>query len=283
VNPHLELTIVGPEAEAPVFPDPDDFQVEVWRDRSGAICAYGYVGRGQHWLHFPGLAIYRFGGGSSGVTATAVAPVREAAIRDSFRRAVLPLALQVLGLEVLHASAIVSATGVMGLCAASGSGKSTIAYGLSRRGYRLWADDAVAFESVSSRVRAIGLPFKLRLRPDVAAAFLVEDQVSTPTIVADESAPLVALGVLRRDAALPEDVVIEPLVSSAAFRALLAHAYCFSMRDVERKRLMMERYLGLSARVPVFEIRFRPGLDVLPAILDRIEQAIIGVAGREAA
>jgi hypothetical protein len=55
------------------------------------------------------------------------------------------------------------------------------------------------------------------------------------------------------------------------------------MRDVERKRLMVERYLGLSARLPVFEIRFRPGLDVLPAILDRIEQRVIGVSGREAA
>jgi hypothetical protein len=283
VSASLELRTVGPDDQAPLRPDPDDPQVEVWRDPSGAIRAYGYSGRGYHWLHFPGLATYRFNGGSTQVTAIAIAPVREAAIQDSFRRAVLPLALQAFGVEVLHASAIVSAAGVVGLCAGSGTGKSTIAYGLSQRGYRVWADDALAFEVASPRVRTIALPFRLRLRPDAAAEFRLEDQGSAPALVAHESARLAALGVLRRDADPTEDVVIEPLGASAAFRALLPHAYCFSMRDVERKRLMMERYLSLGVRVPVFQIRFRPELNVLPTILDRIEQAVIGASGREAA
>jgi hypothetical protein len=39
---------------------------------------------------------------------------------------------------------------------------------------------------------------------------------------------------------------------------------------------MMEHYLELVAKVPVFAIRFRPGLERLPAIADVIEQ----VAGR---
>jgi hypothetical protein len=283
VSPRLELTIAGPEERAPALPDLERGPVEVWRDRAGVVCAYGYIEDEHHWLHFPGLATYRFNARSRAVTAIAVAPVREEAIRDSFRRAVLPLALQALGLEVLHASAIVSAKGVVGLCASSGTGKSTIAYGLGQRRYRVWADDAVAFELVGARARTIRLPFKLRLRPDAAAAFLVEDPAMGQDAATQESAPLVALGVLRRASDLPEGVVIEPLPRSAAFRALLPHAYCFSLADVERKRLMLDRYLGVSAHVPVFEIRFRPGLDVLPAVLDRIEQAIIGVSGREAA
>jgi hypothetical protein len=277
------LTIVGPEEQTPVLPDLEHRQVEIWRDRTGAVCAYGYIEDEQHWLHFPGLATYRFSGRSTAVTAIAAAPVREEAIRDSYRRAVLPLALQALGLEVLHASAILSAKGVVGLCAGSGTGKSTIAHGLSQRGYQVWADDAVAFEAVRPRARAIRLPFKLRLRPDAAAAFLVEDPGMGQDAAAQESAPLVALGVLRRASDLAEGVVIEPLPPSAAFRALLPHAYCFSLSDVERKRLMLDRYLSVSTQVPVFEIRFRPGLDVLPVILDGIEQAMIGVSGREVA
>jgi hypothetical protein len=38
---------------------------------------------------------------------------------------------------------------------------------------------------------------------------------------------------------------------------------------------MMEQYLRLSARLPVFEIQFQPGLQKLPEILDRIEQAMM--------
>jgi hypothetical protein len=277
------LTIVGPEEQTPVLPDIERRQVEVWRDRTGAVCAYGYIEDGQHWLHFPGLATYRFSGRSTGVTAIAAAPVREEAIRDSFRRAVLPLALQALGLEVLHASAILSAQGVVGLCAGSGTGKSTIAHGLSQRGYQVWADDAVAFEAVRPRAQAILLPFKLRLRPDAAASLLMEGHGTEHAFADGESAPLVALGVLSRRSDLPDGVVIERLSLSAAFRALLPNAYCFSLADVERKRLMLARYLSISAQVPVFEIRFRPRLDALPAILDRIEQAMIGVSGREAA
>lgn len=279
----LELTIVGAEGQTPVLPDPEGGGVETWRDPSGAIRAYGYIAQGQHWLHFPGLATYRFSPGSTRVTAIATAPAREEAIWDSFRRAVLPLALQARGLEVLHASAIVSARGVVGLCAGSGTGKSTIAYGLSRRGYQVWADDAVAFEAAGPRVHAIRLPFKLRLRPDAAAAFLVEDQRTGHAGAAADSVPLVALGVLRRDADAAAGVVIDSLAPAAAFQALLTHAYCFSLADMSRKRLMIERYLSLAAHLPVFEIRFRPGLDALPAVLDRIEEAVIGMSGREAA
>ena len=51
------------------------------------------------------------------------------------------------------------------------SGKSTIAYGLHRRGYRLWADDAVALEVSESAITALPLPFDVRLRPATAALF----------------------------------------------------------------------------------------------------------------
>jgi hypothetical protein len=90
-----------------------------------------------------------------------------------------------------------------------------------------------------------------------------------------EWAPLAALGVLKRISGHAEGVAIEPLLPASAFAALLPHAYCFGLTDRDRKRRMMEQYLLLSARLPVFEMRFQPGLQKLPEILDRIEQAII--------
>ncbi len=67
-------------------------------------------------------------------------------IEDTYRRGVLPLVLQLRGHEVLHASAVSTASGLLVLCGVSGTGKSTFAYGLSRRGYPLWADDAVVLD-----------------------------------------------------------------------------------------------------------------------------------------
>jgi hypothetical protein len=73
------------------------------------------------------------------------------------------------------------------------------------------------------------------------------------------------------------DAAVERLDPASACRAALAHAYCFSVEDPARKRRTVERYLALVARVPAWEIRFRPGLERLPALLDAIEGVTGGV------
>src|SRR5919106_5320553 len=126
-------------------------------------------------------------------------------ILDAYYRSVLPMALQAQGAEVLHASAVLTPRGVLALCARSGTGKSTLAYGLSRRGYPLRADDAVAFENSGAQINVRPLPFSIRLRPDAAAFF---DQAHVPlslalmpdsvTQVEERLTPLAALIVLER-------------------------------------------------------------------------------------
>src|SRR5262249_1404622 len=68
-------------------------------------------------------------------------------------------------------------------------------------------------------------------------------------------------------------VWVTRLRSAAAFRAVLAHAHCFAARDPARNRRMMESYLRLVARVPIWRVRFTPGLEHLDAVLDALEQA----------
>ena len=41
---------------------------------------------------------------------------------------------------------------------------------------------------------------------------------------------------------------------------------------------MVQHYMELAARVPVFALWFRPGLELLPLILDEIEQVARGSA-----
>jgi len=226
----------------------------------------------------PGLASFRFMA-TGDVVAVDRRGAAEARIRDAFQRSVLPLVLQARGLEVLHASAILTDRGVVALCAVKETGKSTIAYALSRRGYPLWADDAVAMQIEERAVRAHPLPFSIRLRPASAAHF-GKKAGPAPTLQ-PSAAPLAALFVLVRDESIAEGAMVRRLTAGAALTAILTHAYCFTLADQDRKGRMMEQYLAVIARVPVFEARFGAGLDRLPSILDAIERAAEVGAVRE--
>lgn len=269
----------------PALPDSADAEVEEWYDPDGRVCGYGYTLNGQHWIHVPDLASFRFDGSRDEVTAIAAPSARPEWIFEAYQRSVLPVVLQALGREVLHASAFLTPHGVVALCAYSGTGKSTTAYAFGRRGYRIWADDALAFAATARSVGAIPLPFESYLRPDAASFFNRERTPARTTAGWDstpadglKSTPLAAVCVLERIPGVDDQgtVVISRLSTSQAFLAVLAHAYCFSLKDSERKRQMLQQYLALTAQVPVFAVRFRPGWDRLPAVLDGIERAVIG-------
>jgi len=278
-----DLAIADADSMVPALPEVNSPKVQVWCDHDGEAFAYGHTANGTHWMHLPGLASFCFEEGTDRVTAIRQLPIREAHILDAYRRIVLPMALQARGQEVLHASAVLTSRGVVALCAASGTGKSTTAFGLSQRGWPLWADDAVAFETLDPGVTALPLPFGLRLLSD-AAAFFEQDLTATGADpsrngtdrIERELVPLAALLLLVRAHDNSDEAAVRNrrLSPAEAFTSVLAHAYCFGPWDVKRKRNMMHHYLELVARVPVFEVRFQPGLNTLPAVLDRISQLI---------
>jgi hypothetical protein len=192
------------------------------------------------------------------------------------------MALQVAGKEVLHASAIRTTSGVVALCGASGTGKSTIAYGLSLRGYSLWADDAVVFDSTEACVRSVPLPFRIRLRSAAASFFGYSSRAEHAPwrwegaeLVERDPARLAALWLLKRESDIGEgQVQTRKLSSIEAFLAALEHAACYSLRDVERKQRMVRHYARLTDRVPFVEIRFAPELGRLSTLLDAMESCI---------
>jgi hypothetical protein len=275
----LKLRIERTGATAPPLTQPINPQFEVWRDSDGAVLAYAEGAGDEYWMHLPGLASFRFSSRGDEIAATVASTAREELVLDAYRRRVLPMALQVCGREVMHASAVRSPAGVAALCADSETGKSTIAFGLSGRGYPLWADDLVAFDITDHVGRAISLPFNLRLRPSAAALFDL-NTTQSPIATGDdhspagkETAPLLAVCVLRREDA-GTAVAVRRLSLAEAFAAVLAHAWSFGLEDSERKRRMIHNYLDLAAGTPVFDICFQPGLTNLPAILDALEQVM---------
>jgi hypothetical protein len=256
------LTLLISKEPAPALPTTAASKT-IWRDGEDEIVAFGGTVPDARWMTVLGVGSFVFGDLDGPVVAYPDQAVAEELVEDAYRRTVLPLALQALGREVLHASAVLAPGGVLALCAVSGTGKSTIAYAISRRGHPLWSDDAVQFSVGSERVEAIPLPFALRLKGDSARLF----GPGAPTSVTEPTpAGLAAIFVLERGA----DVSVSALESVDAFPAVLTHAYCFDLGDPERKRLMMDAYLRLCAGVPTFRVTVPAGLEQVETAVDSI-------------
>jgi hypothetical protein len=272
----LGLTIHdGSRAE---FHEPALTPVRTWQDVTGTVCAVGYVGRGAHWIQWPGMATFRIDPAGH-LDAFPDPRVGAARIRDVCRRLVVPLALQALGYETLHASAVRVGAGLVGFCGDQEAGKSTLAYSLSRRGYEQHADDMLVLDVRQHDVRALHLPFDVRLRPEASAFWgfqpCVNEAVASvdlPSAGGAAPATLAAVFVLRRvDAGIP---LAAPLTPAAALTPLLVNGYWFDSTDTAQRERVVRHYLDIAALVPVYELRFAPGLDGLNAVLDCIEATI---------
>jgi hypothetical protein len=264
-------------------PDVGDPATLVWVDYEGVPSAYFYRVEDEYWAYLPVVGAFR-SEPDGRVLAVPNEDAPDDLVVDTYRRTIAPMTLQLLGRQVLHASAIETPGGVIGFCADSQTGKSTIAYGLSRCGYRVCADDALAFDTEGSGVRMLELPFSIRLRPGSAAYFGVP--VPPPPlldaegriVVGEKTDSLSALCILSRQHE-GRGVELRRLGAAAVMQTLLPHAYCFTLLDEKLKRQTVEEYLTLAARVPVYEARFTATLDELPSLLTEIERVLI----REAA
>jgi hypothetical protein len=268
--------VIGPRGKCePLLPEAADGEIEVYVGNDG-FEAYGYTAGGHYWAHFPGMASFRFLAADSGVVAIPEAGVSRALVEDAYHRNVLPLVLQLRGHEVLHASAVSSESGLIVLCGVSGAGKSTFAYGLSQRGYPVWADDAVALDVDGDDAIALQIPFRLGLRPEASAPLSFEPPGLEGSRVGPSRSPLHSILILGPGELAGRSVVdIELLEPTEAFTALLPHAYYFRLSDAARTALMVDCYLQLASSVAMFEVRYRLGLDHIDKVLDELEKRVL--------
>lgn len=166
---------------------------------------------------------------------------------------VLPLAAAAAGHEVLHASAVASARGAAILCAASGTGKTSIAARLVLEGFALMADDAVALEPVPAGVLVHPSIPEMHLREPEAALLSEAERAQlggtgdrrldrTTFMPRSAAAPLAlaAVFILRR---VPEGSV--DLVDTVDPAPLLASTFHIGLRSPAR----LIRHLSLCARI----------------------------------
>lgn len=260
-------------------------QMIQWCDTAGQVVARGTWHGTSCTIDVPGIALFAFSSNNSDEPLTTNLKTSPDAIEAAYRRIVVPLMLQVRGSEVLHASAVLFPQGIVVLCGLSRSGKSTIAYALSRHAGDLWADDSLVWLPGATGPVAQSLPFSLQLRPESARYFLhtqsAQDQQPngkhSQNISPTHSAPqrIAAICVLgQQSEPLDPPATINRLTPATAFTAVLAHAHYFTINNAPRSRLMINNYLGLVRDVPVFNVTYSRSLNNLPGVLQAIRTTV---------
>jgi hypothetical protein len=255
-------------------------------DPDGVVDLYGWRDGADFWIDLPGITRFRFRPASDAVVPVPEPGTEWPTIVDAYLGTALPMAAQaVLGYEAVHASAVITAAGVVAFCGVTEVGKSTFAYGLTARGHGQWGDDAVVFASpVGPHPVSIQLPFAANLRPASAHYF---GHAPPPRVVDLDrhewrTAPLAAMFLPRP---LPPDgsepvMDIARIPAASAMREVLPHAFRFRPEAPGRRRQMIRSYLDLVARVPVFALTYTRDFAVFSNLLDRVEQAVEATAPR---
>jgi hypothetical protein len=267
-------------------PPPPDAEV-VQREVDGRPGAYGWRDDRDRWFKVPGVGAYRLRAGDSEVVAIPDDPPADrGAVIDEFYTAALPHFLQAaFAYEALHASGVVMpSVGLVAFAGESGSGKSTLAFAFSRRGPRLWADDAVVFSVNGGRAYSTPLPFTLKLRPPSVEYFQAAERPHERDEWMRGGNKLVPLGaiVLPTPTDAAEDFQVKRLSGAEALFQVLPHAMYFRPLSTERMRRVLECYLVVAETIPVLAVRYKPSLARLSGLLDAIERGIRGAAGTAA-
>ena len=118
------------------------------------------------------------------------------------------------------------------------------------------------------------LPFTPRLRPAAQAHFAhaLNLSQSSPDAADAVEVPLSVVFLLQPNPDLSgQRVSLRP--QARAFSELLAHAHCFDAEDPAQTRRLVDDYLGLVARVPVFALEYQPDLQQLPQLTRAVVEA----------
>jgi hypothetical protein len=197
--------------------------------------------------------------------------------RQLVTRSWIPAIYPLWGRQVLHASAAMcTATGdAVAFTGPTHAGKSTTAYGVARRsGWRLIADDTVAFSLADSRAILHPIAQDARLRPESAAFFgeSEDDAGVSREVVWPGSQPSLRTIYVLDPADEPAPPVLIPLSSSEALPLLLQQAYALSFAIPKYNQALVKDYLALAASVPAFRLRYRRSFDAAEALFAAVDR-----------
>lgn len=260
-----------------------------WPDAEGWV----RVGRvpGGHALDFSGLARFEVNAAGDRIRCTPAPDIPDETIRHLILDHVLPRLLALRGVQVLHASAVVTPAGVIGFVGATGWGKSSLATSLGLEGLPLLSDDALILETVDGDAWVRGTYPGVRLWPhDVME--LLGDAEGAPVAhytLKIRFGPGTAGALSFRGGALPlhrlyvleppeladgdgggegddDAIAIAPLSAHEAFLALSRHTFRLELADAAQHRDGFERLTRSPALARTSSLRFPRTRAVMPAL-----------------
>lgn len=252
-----------------------------WWDPDGQEVGFSLDAGSQLWMRLYDVGCFVQEAGRSEVEAFPDPGVGTDRLHEIFFHNVAPLVLQRHAWDCLHASAVLTPGGVVAFCGPSGRGKSTLARAWCERGALPYGDDAVPFLVRHGTVMAARIPQRLRLRGPAASRFgegwQPNGKGQDPELSSDMEAtlrPLRCVYWLEPMSALAPHpaAAIAPIPVIESFRLLLGEAHCVSLQDPACNRKMVHNYLSLVRLAQTFRLSFAAGLDLLPSLLDRLEQ-----------
>lgn len=240
-------------------------------------------------LRFEGRCDYLVNRTGRGVTCYASANVGPEWVRSIYYGMVLAFCLHLMGKGNLHSSAFVTESGVIGLMAAAGSGKSTLSASFGARGFPLLTDDVLAIDETNGRfVANSGLP-QVSLAPESLTAmfgtngnrpsgFLNGDKMRLDVdgkwaSLAVDKSDLKQLFVLSRG---PEgaEISVERISEIEAIRIVAENSLCLEFLPLAELR----RHLAFASRVarsvPVWRLSYPSGFGHITAVQDAVLAAI---------
>lgn len=262
--------------------DFDQDDIFPWKDISGNFIAWSSVDHTGGWIYWNHLARFVYDRINHLVTAYAPPQAGHDFINQIYLENTLPFILSLRGYEVIHASAVLTAKGVVAFSALSGTGKSTFAYTLQTRGYVVWADDVVIFRPNQDAFLCAPIPFNLRLYPETIVEvknYILDHQsgIDRDTTLQLEPKPFAAICLLKRidEENAQDNVSIVKLPLQEAYTQLLPHAYNFELNNPTRSRQMMVSYLNLVSTIPIYQLSYTKGMSSLSKLIDNLETTIL--------
>lgn len=257
----------APSADAPWL------QIQAWDDEAGAAWLAIDKAGDAYRLRFPELQCIVSRGGAA-ITFEAHAALPDGELAHLLLHQVLPLAASLGVRLVLHACAVETPRGAIGLFGQSGAGKSTLAAAFCRRGCRLVADDALVIDISDTGARAWPTAAGLRLWEDMAASVAPtlravpaglrhKRRIDVP--LASSPVPLARLFLIGEGTGY---VGVEPVPSAGGRVALLSHLFRMDVTDAQESRRLLDLVQALSTAVPVRRLQFPDGVDHLDAAVD---------------
>lgn len=193
----------------------------------------------------------------------------------------LPLAYQVSGIQVIHASAILNTEKkkIILITGDSGSGKSTIAYGLSK--INQWAqiaDDRAAFSIVDGKPQLVPIPDTINLRRPSADYFEIKNYEKKINYSIDGVAEIEAVIFLEQlpktDNNLFSNISFHQVSKTEAYTCLLEQAFALSPSLAEPNKKMITSYLNLAIQANMIRLSYSPNFANLEKIINSIDGLI---------